>query len=246
MSNLIPITFELKFSYKVNDQFTTMSYRPSDPYYITINSINDINLILTPLTTDNIKWTDIMSYNLEIKNSSSSAIDNFAIKLDAPANLSYISETLVNAETGQFYPLIDWENEYGIIDTIPANSSLNFKYSMQINPNSGTSVISPVGFKNSGKLKGTTASNNSLINISEPRIIYDNANYTLQNTGTIPYSFTYKFTIPPGQSYKYAMLDSTVFTNIIYRQLASYAILTVNSLPPQTSTTPNLLSITFG
>lgn len=248
MSSVYPIINNSKFSYKVNNELTTMTNAPSAPYYITVTSLNDVRMILTPYSLNNIKWTNIMSYDLEIKNLSSSPIDNFSVRLNLPENLSYINGTLVNSRTGQYYPLKDWENEFDILDTLPASSSLNVKYSIQINPNSGTTVINPVEFFNSGSLGSNTdfdVSNTSSLNVSEPKIIYDNANYTLQNTGAIPYSFTYKFTIPTGKTYKYAILDSTVFTNIVYRQLASYAIFTITSLPPMTSTAPNLLSIIF-
>lgn len=248
----LSIYHNLVYSYLINNEPSQVSSAPADPLIINIISDSDILFTLSPAEIYDVKWKQLLKLNVSVTNLSQSVISSFNIKLNEVNNLSYIGGTLINSNTGVYYPCIDWENNYCITDSIAPGSTLNLNYFLTPIPdrNSESYIISPIDAYNSTETPSTHTTNNSYIHLSEQKLIMTpniaRDRVFIENRGTITSSpFTYKYLPPSGYIFSGAFLSETPYHDIQSIKFGSYYIFKIGSLPVSTPNDNKILTIIF-
>ncbi|MDO5518309.1 MAG: hypothetical protein Q4F66_12205 [Clostridium sp.] len=245
----IKLLHKIKYSYLINNIFAENSSEIKSPLVLNVISDNEITFTLEPKIKDNVKLMDIIKFNVFIKNTSSTPIDCFYIKLNCEDTVYYLADTLINTNTGKYYPSSDWQNSYSKTESIAPNESLNLTYVLQVVKGSSNYLSSPIDIYNSAQSSSVKSNISSLyisqaaLNISssvDKKIVY------IENCGNIISDyFMYKYKIPSGTIYKRSTINSTPFADITYYKLGSYAFFKIGPLPVSTPLNIKILNIIF-
>lgn len=246
------ILYKYGYSYKINYSYSTVPTLPGTPINIEILPSPNISFIISPTEIYNAKWQDQIKFNVSIRNESSSIIENFNINLTTSANLTYVSGTLMNSNTGIYYPCTNLETNYCITESIAPNSILNLNYYLMPLPDSNTEsfINNPLTAYNTTKTPSLQNTNYSYIYLSQQKLVInkspDGMFVYIENRGTInSLTFTYKYAPPPYSKYFNAYLSGIPFTNITVSKLGSYYLFKIGPLPVSTPNNRKILVILF-
>lgn len=250
--NKAAISYKYTYSYPINNSNSTVSNISGIPLDIEILSAPNISFTLSPPEIYNIKWQDKLKFNVLIKNESASLINDFNIKLISSDNLTYIKGTLMNSDTGAYYPCVDFENNYCITESIAPYETLNLNYYLMPLPDSSQEsyINNPLKVCNSTEIPSLQTTNNSYIYLSQQKLVI-NTNESgniifIENRGTINSStFIYKYMPPADLLYSRAFLSGIPFQNIVISKLGSYYLFKIGPLPTSTPQSIKILTLIF-
>ncbi|WP_294152882.1 hypothetical protein [uncultured Clostridium sp.] len=248
----ISIYYNFDYSYPINNKLSRISSISSSPLVINIISDSSILFTLAPDKIFNVKWNQMLKLTVSVTNTSQSVIDSFNLKLNKDENLIYIGGTLVNSDTGVYYPCIDWESTFCITESINPGEVLNINYYLTPKSNSSDKSYTKALFNASNTTNKPYAikTNNSSIYLSEEKIIITTNNSNnlvfIENRGTInSSSFTYKYMTPDDLIYRGAYLSGNPFTDIQFLKLRDCYIFKIGSLPSSRADSPKILTLIF-